>query len=170
MPNYRYKHLAVNVNQLSRNVTGPVVMGGTGAPIFVDIIVPVASKEDLDDYMTEIGWTFVGTDLASSAILDARSFPRAIQNIAVGGVFTLTAQQAERMYVVLIGVLAANAIIEFPPVDGASWVVKNNATLGAFTVTLKVAGQVPPGIVLGAGTMSVWSDGNILNKSTGLIP
>jgi hypothetical protein len=170
MPNYRYKQTAINFERLKTQVPGPLAVGGTGAPIFVDINAPAASKPDLDTYMLGIGWNFVGTDIASSPILDARSYPRAILNVAAGGVVVLTPIQAEKQFIVLNGVLAANVTLEFPSVDGAYWTVKNNATLGAFTVSMKVTAQPAPAIALGAGTMSVWSDGLNLQKSTGLIP
>jgi hypothetical protein len=55
-----------------------------------------------------------------------------------GGTTTLTAAQARKASLVITGTLVSNAIIEVPNLE-KTWVVVNQATLGAYTVTMKTA-------------------------------
>lgn len=75
---------------------------------------------------------------------------------STGGTVTLTQEQSNTMALTLTGTLASNLIVEFP-YDGA-WIVYNNTTMGAFTVTLKVSGQT--GITMAASQRRwVYRDG-----------
>lgn len=85
---------------------------------------------------------------------------------AVGGVITLTAQQAARSAVILTGTLTGNLAIVFP-IWLDSWLVINSATVGAFAVTARTASgsgvAIPPGGL--AQPSGVYGDGTNLYSS-----
>lgn len=89
---------------------------------------------------------------------------------AVAGVITLTAQQAARSAVIVTGTLAGNLSVVFPTwLD--SWLVINNADVGAFALTARTASgtgvAVPPGGF--AQPTGIYGDGtNIYSSVTPL--
>ena len=66
MPVYRYKFDGLNVAKLKNQVppadASSVSAGSAAALVVWDITAPATSKDDIDDYMTVSGWSFVETD------------------------------------------------------------------------------------------------------------
>jgi hypothetical protein len=120
----------------------------------------VANNSSDPDASTASGWVPISnygyTTVAASS--------------AVGGVITLTAQQAARSAVIITGTLAGNLSVVFPPwLD--SWLVINTATVGAFALTARTAAgtgvTVPPGGF--AQPTGIYGDGtNIYSSVTPL--
>jgi len=95
---------------------------------------------------------------------------------AFGGTFTvsltnanvtLTQTNVQNTCILLQGVLTANVTVYFPSGVSGFYII-NNATTGAFTVTLLSAGGSPGrGITAGQGSYTIiWSDGSNVDLAT----
>jgi hypothetical protein len=87
MPVYRYKFLGLDERDLQRRVQGGSILDGIGPGVFVDVEVPTQFLDDLNDYMSSVGYAYDSTDPTNTPE------ERAISEIAVG---TVAAVQARR--------------------------------------------------------------------------
>jgi hypothetical protein len=66
MPVYRYQFTGLDISVVKKQVPvadAPSVVAGDIASFVVwDITAPASSKDDLDDYLASVGWTFVEQD------------------------------------------------------------------------------------------------------------
>ena len=66
MPVYRYKLTGVDIETIKKNVppadVGSISGGAIASLVVWDVTAPATSKDDIDYYMTSVGWTFVETD------------------------------------------------------------------------------------------------------------
>jgi hypothetical protein len=61
MIRYRYNSLALSLPDLQNHVPGGPTLQMVSSPITIDVTVAAESKQDLDDYLTSLGWVYVGT-------------------------------------------------------------------------------------------------------------
>ena len=61
MIRYRYDYLALDAAALQNHVPGKPTVQVVSTPTTIDVTVDESSRQDLDDYLTSIGWKFVGT-------------------------------------------------------------------------------------------------------------
>jgi hypothetical protein len=66
MPVYRYKSVAVDINDISRKVPGALTLGNTSSAVYVDITALAGSKSDLDEVMASEGFTYDSQDPANT--------------------------------------------------------------------------------------------------------
>ena len=66
MPVYRYQYTMFNATRLAMQVPGVIVEGSAGPSVYKDITANTSSKDDLDNYMAEQGFTYISTDPATT--------------------------------------------------------------------------------------------------------
>jgi len=77
MPVYRYKSVAIDINDIARKVPGALTLGDTSSAVYVDITALAGSKSDLDEVMASEGFTYDSQD-PSNTVGDAAG----TQNVA----------------------------------------------------------------------------------------
>ena len=60
MIRYRYESLAMSLSDLQNHVPGLPTLEVISVPLTIDVTVDPSSKQDLDDYLTNRGWRFIG--------------------------------------------------------------------------------------------------------------
>lgn len=102
MPVYRYKLAGLDIEAVKNQVPpadASSVSGGAIASLVVwDITAPATSKDDIDDYLAGLGWTFVETDPSTTPEEAAAASPGNAWNedefIATLGQITFILSQA----------------------------------------------------------------------------
>lgn len=74
MPVYRYQLTGVNLERIKRQIpvadAAFVIAGNIASVVVWDITAPTTSKDDIDAYMADLGWTYTATDPATTPAQD----------------------------------------------------------------------------------------------------